>query len=117
MRTKYFLVGCALTVSVGIGGCSNDDSPDSETGCPTGKSWGEQTQEEADAVAAAATTFATEPSKASCENFRAAYIDYIEALEEVNTCILEENEAAFLKALEDGKTELDNIDCNQNFDP
>ncbi|MDO6811034.1 hypothetical protein Q4603_20605 [Zobellia galactanivorans] len=107
------IIACsALLFSLG---CSkDDDSPDPQSGC-LNKSWGEQTQAEVEAVTAAAATFSNEPSKASCENFRTAYIDYIEALQKLESCVPIPNQAAFAKALEDGKIELAKLDCNQDF--
>ena len=95
-------------------GCSKDDDPNTQPGCLS-QSWSEQIKEETDAVEAAATSFSAEPSKTTCENFRTAYIDYIEALEKLEPCVLPANRNAFLRALDQGKVELQNLDCNQDF--
>ncbi|SDM89237.1 hypothetical protein [Kriegella aquimaris] len=115
MKTHCFFIQFVLAISLFATGCSNDDSPDPQSGCDRNRSWGEQTKEESEAVATAARTFANSPSKSTCENFRGAYVDYLEALEKVNTCILKENEAEFLKAIENGKAELQKLNCNQDF--
>ncbi len=114
MKAKYFLITGTFALCIVAIGCSNDDEPETQSGC-LDKSWGEQTKNEADAVSAAATTFATTPSKATCESFRAAYIDYIEALEKLEPCVLPAQRNDFSQALDQGKAELLNLDCNQEF--
>lgn len=118
MKAKYFVITSALILFV-LGGCSKDNDPTDavplNAGCDRSKSWGEQTKQETEALNAALFTLSTSPSKANCESFRKAYIEYIEALEKVNTCVAGEHEAAFLKALKDGKAELASLDCNGDY--
>ena len=114
MKANYLLIISAMALLTIAIGCDKDDGPETRSGC-LNQSWGAQTKNEADAVSAAATTFATAPSKATCENFRAAYIDYIEALEKLEPCVLPANRDAFSRALDQGKVELQNLNCDQDF--
>lgn len=119
MKTKFFLIATVLALLLVGLGCSKDNNPNDivplNAGCDGSKSWGEQTKTEVDALNSALTTLAFGPSKANCEAVKKAYIEYIEALEKVNTCVIGEHEDAFLKALKDGKAELQQMDCNQDF--
>lgn len=119
MKTKYFLITGVLALLILGGGCSKDNDPTDSVplsaGCDRSKSWGEQTKEETDALNSALTTLASSPSKANCESFKKAYIEYIQALEKVNTCVVGEHETSFLKALKEGKEELAKIDCDGDY--
>jgi len=115
MKAKYLFVPSLLILFIITIGCNKDDGPETQSGC-LNQSWGEQTKAEVDAVNAAATTFATAPNVGTCENFRAAYIEYIEALEKLEPCVLLANRNAFSTALDKGKVELQNLNCNQDFD-
>lgn len=112
MKTKYFLIASALTLILTTTGCSNDEPTEPS---PLGCAWGEQTKQEADALSNALVTMATSPSVGSCENVRATYIDYIDALEKLKSCVLPGHRQAFDQALKDGKAELEQLDCNQDF--
>ncbi len=79
------------------------------------ESWGERTGAEADAAAEATIAFSNSPSKETCENVRTALLDYIEALENMEECVVPANKDAYAKALDDSRDQLQELDCNQDF--
>ena len=103
-------------------GCSNEDSsgPDMAQGY-LNRLWREQTKKQADAMEAVAILLATAPNKLKRENFRAAYINYIETFEKLESRVINEKDGCqvrveFERTWEEGKAEVRNLDSNQNFE-
>lgn len=76
------------------------------------EAWTVQVKPELDALNAAASVFQSSPTMANCETFRAAAINYVDAMEEVEVCVLGENRQAFEQALDAAKADLSQYDCS-----
>lgn len=79
------------------------------------ESWSERTGAEADALAEATVAFSNSPSKGTCENVRTALFDYIEVLEDMGECVVPANRDAYAKALDDSRVQLQELDCDEDF--
>lgn len=89
---------------LGLGACKKEKSdPDY---CTT--AWASQLNEELTAVMTTALTYSSSPSTATCNAYKAAMQDYIEALRPFEKCSLwtAEQKAEFRESLEEAESEL-----------
>ncbi|TMM58752.1 hypothetical protein FEE95_04790 [Maribacter algarum] len=110
MKTNFFLIGIFLLFLLTNLSCDVDEIIDELDGnCD--EAWTVQVKPELDALNKAASIFQNDPTIPTCESFRAAALNYVEAMEEVEACVLGEQRQAFDTALEDAKAELQKGSC------
>jgi hypothetical protein len=80
----FFLV-CSSISLIGIIGCSkSDDTIDTNANCIN---WSDQFLTQANAYSEASTAYTNDPTLANCQNYKAAGLNYIAALEGVIDCV------------------------------
>ncbi len=113
MRTKIILVlSISLSFIFVLAGCGSDDNP--VNGNCDGFVWGQEISDELNALAEAGTALSQEETVESCEVYKEAYSNYIDALEAINTScfIIAANEQAYEQALAEARAEVNAIDCS-----
>lgn len=110
MKTKYFLIGIFLTLVLTNLSCDVEEIIDELDGS-CDEAWTVQVKPELDALNKAASIFQNDPTISTCESFRAAALNYVDAMEEVEGCVLGEQRQAFDTALDDAKAELQKGSC------
>jgi hypothetical protein len=107
---KRILFALVLMVAVcGLWSCGGDDDND---GCST--AWASELTNEINAMSAAATTYALNPTVANCNAYKDAAQDYIDALEPYGNCatLTGQNRTDWQNALNDAQAEINQIDCS-----
>lgn len=102
--TILFATGC-------IAACNNDDDGGG-VGCGTAFNWTLEVENELTAVLEAGTDYALDPTPAKCDDFKDAYKDYIDALRDVDNCVVGLSAAErkeYNDALEDAEEELEDL--------
>ena len=90
--------------------CSDSDD-DNNIPCDS-QSFNQEFQEELEAVSIAANNYGMNPTTENCEIFKAAYIDYIDALEGWEECATFHNqEVEWRQALDDARVAANDIMC------
>lgn len=111
MRIKS--VKIILTMSVLAGflsySCGVEDINNELLGCNT--NWLIQVEPALNEITATSTAFQNEPTQANCENHSAAWLNYIDELEDVLECVPENSQQDFDEALEEARTGFNNVDC------
>ena len=108
-RTNYFLACLFISIS-GILGCSkSDDTPDINANCAN---WSDQFLAQANAYSLASETYTNDPTLANCQNYKAAGLNYIAALEGVLDCVPTANSQAYIDSLNEYRAEVNAIECN-----
>ena len=108
-RTVIFLMSLGIPL-MGLIGCSNsDDSSDNDLDC---NNWTEQYLTQANAYSDAATLYANDPSLINCQNYKAAGLDYIDALEGVIDCVPTATTQEYINSLNEYRDEVNAIECN-----
>lgn len=106
--TKNLLIAVCLTTLFGLGGCSKN-SPLSPN-CLSG-SWIKNLEKELNAWSAASQLYGDDPTKANCENYKKAGVDYINALSKIKNCVPGGSKSDFDEEQAEAKKELNAIIC------
>ncbi len=106
MKTMQKLIACLMLGLVVLTySCKKDDDP---VGC----NYATEVQNEINALSAAATTYGSDPSTANCNAYKAAYQNYLNALEDHLDCAaLSGQQAELQAAINQAQAELDNFQC------
>ena len=109
-RSNTLLITLLITF-MGVTGCggSDDDGDFNNTDCTN---WSEQYLAQANAYSEASNAYATDPTLANCQNYKAAGLNFIEALEGVVDCVPNANREGFLDDIEQYKEQINATDCN-----
>ena len=90
-------------------GCGNDDPTDAGN-CST--DFAQSFEDELQAVSNASQAYGSDPSTANCEAFKAAYIDYLDALDGWEECANFYNQVTeWEQAIDAARMAADNIVC------
>jgi hypothetical protein len=94
-------------------GCSSGEDGD-VAACSV--QWSIELQDELNALSQAATAQAQNPGPTTCENFRSAAEDYLEALRPYGNCsaLTGQNRLEWQNAVEDAEIQIQEIDCSQD---
>lgn len=94
-------------------GCSVGEDNDVAT-CSV--QWSIELQDEINALSQAAMARAQNPGPTTCENFRSAAEDYLEALRPYGNCsaLTGQSRSEWQKAVEEAEIEIQEIDCSQD---
>jgi len=94
-------------------GCSTGEDSDV---APCSVQWSIELQDEIDALSQAAIIRGQNPSPATCENFRSAAEDYLEALRPYGNCsaLTGQNRQEWQNAVEEAEVQIQEIDCSQD---
>ncbi len=103
---QKLLAGLMLAVLVIGYGCKDDDDPVS---C----NYAQEVQDEADALTAAATAYSNDPSNTVlCQDYKDAFTDYLNALEDhVECAALSGQQAELQAAIDQTRASLNAIQC------
>jgi hypothetical protein len=108
-RSNFFLAFLFISIT-GIIGCSkSEDTPDIDTNCTN---WSDQFLAQANAYSLASQTYANDPTLANCQNYKAAGLAYIAALEGVIDCVPTANSQGYIESLNEYRAEVNAIECN-----
>lgn len=113
MKTKMYL-GLIAALILGLSSCKKDD--DSGTTTPAGPcanytNWATGFQAELTAMTNAAQAYATDPTTANCEAYKAAANDYIDALEGVRTCVAASQLTAYNTSIQQARDAINALSC------
>lgn len=90
--------------------CDKDD--DGVKGCGNNFNFSAELSEEANELSAAAQIYANDQTTANCENYRSAYLDYLDAARDLEDCAINAGQQAeYLQAIEDAETAIENLQC------
>ena len=106
-RSTFFLICLFISFMVSMGCSKSEDAID--TNC---ENWSEQYLAEANAYSQASQAYSNDPSLVNCQNYKAAGLNYINALEGVLNCVPTANSQAFLNSLNEYRAEVNAIECN-----
>jgi len=107
MNTLQKLLVCLMFGFVAIGyGCNDDDDP---SDC----NWASDVQDEADALTAAANAYGNDPSNSVlCQDYKDAFNDYLDALEDNTDCAaLSGQEDELEAAIDQTRDSLNALQC------
>lgn len=76
-----------------------------------GASWAASVQDELNAVSAAVTAYSNDPTTPKCQSMVAAYQAYINAVEDLDSCVPTVDRNEWRQAIEDAKDSISNISC------
>ncbi|MFK5972441.1 MAG: hypothetical protein QM485_04090 [Flavobacteriaceae bacterium] len=107
-NTKYLVITVCFSILLGLGSCGKD-SPLSPN-CLSG-SWIKNLEKEISAWSAASQKYGDDPTKANCENYKKAGVDYINALGKIKNCVPGGSTSDFEKEQAEAKKELNAIVC------
>lgn len=106
--TKQLVITICFTIFLGLGSCSKN-SPLSPN-CLSG-SWIKNLEKELSAWSAASQLYGDDPTKANCENYKKAGVDYINALSKIKNCVPGGSKSDFDEEQAEAKKELNAIIC------
>lgn len=107
--SNIFLISLFL-IFMGLMGCSSsDDDGILNSNC---NNWSEQYLAQANAFSDASILYTNDPTLANCQNYKAAGLNYVEALESVIDCVPTVNSQAYAESLNEYRAEVNAIDCN-----
>ena len=106
MKTiKMLLLSLVLSGLVCFVSCKKDDDP---SGC----NYVTETQDELDALSAAATAYGNDPSTANCQAYKNAYQAYLNELEDHIDCATVNGQHDELQsAIDSAQASLDQLQC------
>jgi hypothetical protein len=103
---------CLLIIAtfLGLSSCKKDENNDPEY---CGTAWANAVQDELNTVTTAAMTYAQDPSTVNCNAYKAAYQDYIDALEPYGNCSLwtGQQKTELQNAIDEARDEISTL-CN-----
>ena len=108
MNTLQKLIVCLMLGFVVVGYGCKDDNDD-----PTGCNWASEVQDEATALSEAATAYANDPNNSVlCQNYKDAFNDYLNVLEDHKECAaLNGQQDELQTAIDDARDSLNNLQC------
>ncbi len=108
ITTSKFLISCFI-IFIGFTSCSKDSilNPDR---CLNG-SWIQEVEKELNAWVAATNTYGEDPTKANCEKYKSAGVDYLNALDKIKKCVPSVSLSEFNQAINEAKQELNTTSC------
>ena len=68
-------------------------------------------ENETNALTAAATTYAQDPSSANCEAYRQAYLEFLDEAEKLDNCVIGTERDAYRQAIDSAQAGLDALTC------
>ncbi|MCB0619851.1 MAG: hypothetical protein KDC41_14310 [Saprospiraceae bacterium] len=107
-KLTQLLAGLLLFSAAFLTACGGDDDADP---CGTNFNYTLDLQDEADALSAAASTYAANPTTANCNAFVSAYQDYLNAAEDIADCVPTADQAAYQQAIDDAQAALSALAC------
>jgi hypothetical protein len=104
---QKLLAGFMLAVLVIGYGCKDDDDD------PVGCNWASEVQDEANALTDAATAYANDPNNSVlCQNYKDAFNDYLDALEDHKECAaLSGQQDELQDAIDQSRDSLNALQC------
>ncbi len=109
MHYKMFSAYLAISACMTFSSCDKDGDGNNNT-CAN---WAADTQDETNAVTAAAQAYGANPTTANCNAFKDAYQSYIDAMEGHRNCagLAGQARADWEAALNAAQTSLNNMSC------
>lgn len=109
MHYKMFFAYTAITACAVFSSCKEDDDGNN-TACAN---WASDTQDESNALTNATQAYAANPNTATCNAFKDAYQDYIDAMEGHRNCaaLTGQARANWEAALDAAQDALNNLSC------
>ncbi len=108
-KVKIGLLGLSLVALTFAPSCKKDDNSPGVGPCSGYTSWALSVQNESAAISAAALAYANDPTPANCTAYKAAYQDYIDALENVRGCVPASQSAAYQKSIDDARASISSL--------
>ena len=108
---KKIFFSLFLTIAVfGFWTCDKDDD-NKDNGCSA--AWASELSNEANAMISAAQTYATNPTPANCNAYKAAAQAYLDALEPYGNCatLTGQDRVAWQNALDQAQQSVDSLQC------
>ena len=106
IKTPLLIAACFSILAVMS--CNNNGTAVAP-GCGS-VGWGVEVEDELTALSNAGVAFGQDPSQANCEKYKDAYRAYIQALKDLDRCVINSQERQeYLQALEDAEDALDNL--------
>jgi len=107
--TKFF-GALALVSVVFLAQCKKDDNKVDKC---TGFNFSAQIEAELNAFSTAATAYGQDPTPANCNAYKAAGLDYVNALEDLKDCAIlsGQNEQQYQQSIDDAKASFQSIVC------
>lgn len=78
---------------------------------PVSCNWATEVQSELDAVTTAATAYGNNPTTATCNAYKTAFQNYLNALEDHKSCVPSEQSAQLQQSIDAAQTSLDALQC------
>ncbi|WP_139249721.1 hypothetical protein [Mariniphaga anaerophila] len=109
MKNKILSLFLLMFLVAGISSCKK--SEEKETPCSV--AWATELSDELNAMAAAAQTFATNPTSANCNAYKQAAQAYLNALRPYGDCTLltGQDRVVWQNAIDDAQESLDDMEC------
>ncbi|TXB67929.1 hypothetical protein [Phaeodactylibacter luteus] len=111
-KTKFPLI--ALLLSFGLFsacGGSDDDAPGPNGPCGDNYDFSVELADELQAISETVNAYANDPTTANCEAYRQALLNYVDALEDAEPCILPGQRDAYDAALDQSRQDIMDISC------
>ena len=108
-HSNIFLITLILIFMLLISCSSSDDDGDLNTNC---NNWTEQYLAQANAFSEASNVYTNDPTLVNCQNYKAAGLNYVNALESVIDCVPMANSQAYIHSLNEYRAEVNAIECN-----
>jgi hypothetical protein len=110
MSKKIFLPLFLMIAVFGFWTCNKDDD---KTDLCSG-AWASELSNEANAMINAAQAYATNPTPATCNAYKQAAQDYLDALEPYGNCatLTGQDRVEWQNAVDSAQESLDNLDCS-----
>ena len=109
LSTK-FLALLFLSATISLVACNKDD----DNADPCGVNWNinNEIADELELVIATSQEYSQNPTTVNCESYKAAYLDYLDALRALENCArLSGQLQSFSDAIDEAESALDNIQC------
>tara|TARA_R110002167_G_scaffold108803_6_gene277720 strand:+ start:1174 stop:1515 length:342 start_codon:yes stop_codon:yes gene_type:complete len=113
MKTRLFFIGCCTATLVFTSSCGKDNPLNPLDGCGSA-SWAERVEAESTALSQASSTYSGDPTVANCQSFKTAYVNYLEALEDVRACVPGATKDAFEQAIAAAKKDIQDETCTES---
>lgn len=108
-KLKLGLIGISLVALSITPACDKDDNGSPIGPCSGYSSWALSVQDELNTATTAGIAYANDPTPANCAAYKAAYQDYIDALENVRGCVAGAQTAAYQQAIDSAKASLSSL--------
>ncbi|MEO0571826.1 MAG: hypothetical protein AAF039_08975 [Bacteroidota bacterium] len=108
---KYFLG--SMSVMFMLSSCSDDDGVINN--CAE-RFWAAEVADEAAVLSSASINFSNAPTVETCNAFRVAAQDYLDALEDARSCVDNSDRAEFDEAVDEAQESVNELDCNIDFE-